>query len=270
MYGFYSASIKFPAQDYAAGIVLAFYTSNADKFPSAHDELDFEFLGNIKGRPWRMQTNIFGNGNGGREERFDFWFDPTADYHNYSILWNYFHTVFMVDGIPIREMIGNESMGEDYPSKPMAMYATVWDGSDWATDGGRFKVDYKYAPFVASFKSLKMQGCAANPLLQNLESESASPSSSAHCNSPYAEYYDALEADEFLALDSKQKAAMAWVRRTHMYYSYCDDKVRYPTPLPECTSTIDSIPKAVRRRRQRRRKPNYNSSKTSFQDASGH
>ncbi|MCO5587239.1 hypothetical protein L7F22_041186 [Adiantum nelumboides] len=245
MYGFYSASIKFPAQDYAAGIVLALYTSNGDEFPSSHDELDFEFLGNIKGRPWRMQTNIYGNGSvaRGREERFNFWFDPTADYHNYSILWNQQHVVFMVDSIPIREIIRSDTikgdtMESDYPSKPMGMYATLWDGSAWATDGGHYKMDYKYAPFVASLKALKMQGCVANPFHQNLEKEYTSPSASLMgCTSLEANNsVNPLEAQEFLSLSSHQQAAMAWVRSTYMYYSYCDDTTRYPTPLPECTS----------------------------------
>ena len=60
-HGFFSASIKLPS-DYTAGVVVAFYTSNGDVFPKTHDELDFEFLGNIRGKPWRMQTNMYGNG----------------------------------------------------------------------------------------------------------------------------------------------------------------------------------------------------------------
>ncbi|KAI5080543.1 hypothetical protein GOP47_0003726 [Adiantum capillus-veneris] len=262
MYGFYSTSIKFPVQDYAAGIVLAFYTSNGDEFPSNHDELDFEFLGNIKGRPWRMQTNVYGNGSvaHGREERFDFWFNPTADYHNYSILWNQHHIVFMVDSIPIREMIRSEPLEGDYPSKPMGMYATLWDGSAWATDGGRFKVDYKYAPFIASFKSLKMQGCAANPFLQNLEKENTRPlASSMGCTSLETDNsVNPLEA-EFLSLSPQQEAAMAWVRSTYMYYSYCDDKSRYPTPLPECTSRVAASSRVLRSRKQRTKRANYRS-----------
>lgn len=248
MYGFYSASIKFPS-DYTAGVVLAFYTSNGGEFPNNHDELDFEFLGNVKGKPWRMQTNIYGNGSvaRGREERFNFWFDPTADYHNYSILWNHKHIVFLVDNIPIREMVKSEALGGDYPSKPMAMYATMWDGSQWATDGGKYPVDYKYAPFVASFKSLKLQGCAANPL-DNLEKEStANP---IYCTE--AENLNPLEAEDLLYLSSSQQTAMEWVRKNHLYYSYCDDKARYQVPLPECTSKASS--RDLRKRKQRNKK----------------
>ena len=63
--------------------------SNGDMFQNNHDEIDFEFLGNIRGKDWRIQTNVYGNGSTsiGREERYGLWFDPAEDFHQYSILW---------------------------------------------------------------------------------------------------------------------------------------------------------------------------------------
>ncbi|KAM7254681.1 hypothetical protein ACFE04_019922 [Oxalis oulophora] len=90
LHGFFSASIKLPA-DYTAGVVVAFYMSNGDMFEKNHDEIDFEFLGNIRGKDWRIQTNIYGNGSTavGREERYNLWFDPSDDFHQYTILWTH-------------------------------------------------------------------------------------------------------------------------------------------------------------------------------------
>lgn len=68
---------------------LCLQMSNGDIFEKNHDEIDFEFLGNIRGKSWRIQTNIYGNGSTsvGREERYNLWFDPSDDFHHYSILW---------------------------------------------------------------------------------------------------------------------------------------------------------------------------------------
>ncbi|KAL2656446.1 hypothetical protein AAZV13_04G121500 [Glycine max] len=49
------------------------------------DELDFEFLGNKTGELYLIQTNVYKNGTRGRKMRHMLWFDPTKDYHTYSI-----------------------------------------------------------------------------------------------------------------------------------------------------------------------------------------
>ena len=52
-----------------------------------HDEVDFEFLGNVSGEPYLVQTNVYVNGTGNREQRHTLWFDPTTTFHTYSFLW---------------------------------------------------------------------------------------------------------------------------------------------------------------------------------------
>ncbi|KAG8049670.1 hypothetical protein GUJ93_ZPchr0009g899 [Zizania palustris] len=219
LHGFFSAAIKLPA-DYAAGVVVAFYLSNGDTYEKTHDELDFEFLGNVRGREWRVQTNVYGNGStaAGREERYDLPFDPTDGFHHYSILWTRHRIIFYVDETPIREVVRMAAMGPAFPSKPMSLYATIWDGSAWATLGGRYRVNYKYAPFVAEFGDLVLHGCAIDPV---------DHSATASCGGD-AGY------EEAAAMPTAQRAAMAAFRRGHMSYSYCHDRRRYPVALSEC------------------------------------
>ncbi|KAL6846607.1 hypothetical protein ACP4OV_024055 [Aristida adscensionis] len=250
LHGFFSAAIRLPA-GYAAGVVVAFYLSNGDLYERTHDELDFEFLGNVRGREWRVQTNVYGNGSthAGREERYDLPFDPTDAFHHYSILWTTRRIVFYVDETPIREVVRTAAMGAAFPSKPMSLYATIWDGSAWATLGGRYRVNYKYAPFVADFADLVMQGCAVDPTADHSAAAAA-------CDGGSGGSFEAV------AVSGEQRAGMAAFRRGHMSYSYCHDRRRYPSPLSECDAAAAAAggllpphlfgPDGMRQRRHRR------------------
>lgn len=127
---------------------------------------------------------------------------------------------FWVDDVPIREVIRSEAMGADYPAKPMSLYATIWDASDWATSGGKYKANYKYAPFVAEFKSFSLDGCSVDPI-QEVPTD---------CS----DSVDFLESQDYFSINSRQRAAMRRFRQRFMYYSYCYDTVRYPEAPPEC------------------------------------
>ncbi|KAL8107656.1 hypothetical protein AgCh_024169 [Apium graveolens] len=221
-YAFFSANIKLPAGN-TAGVVVAFYASNVDTFEKNHDELDIEFLGNTRGKPWRFQTNMYGNGSTkrGREERYRLWFDPSKEFHRYSILWTPIKVIFYVDEVPIREVIRNDEMGGDFPAKPMAMYATIWDGSTWATNGGKNKVDYKFEPFAAQLRDFVTDGCAVDPI----QVPSATNCSDTALKIAVADYF---------TVRPRQRRAMRWFREKYMYYSHCYDNSRYNVPLPEC------------------------------------
>ncbi|XP_062200695.1 probable xyloglucan endotransglucosylase/hydrolase protein 28 isoform X3 [Phragmites australis] len=222
-HGFFSASIKLP-DDYTAGVVVAFYLSNGDVFRRNHDEVDFELLGNRRGHEWRVQTNIYGNGSTsrGREERYLLPFDPTLRPHAYAVAWTANAVIFYIDGTPIREVVRVTAMGGDFPAKPMSVYATIWDGSAWATDGGTYKVDYAYAPFAADFSSLVVLGCPA------IDEEVGNAAASAECEVE-------LMTAECPVMTPGKRAAMRRFRRRYLLYTVCHDRFRYNgTIFPEC------------------------------------
>ncbi|KAF7085382.1 hypothetical protein CFC21_088819 [Triticum aestivum] len=229
LHGFFGASIKLP-RDYTAGVVVAFYLSNGDVYEKTHDELDFEFLGSRWGGQWRVQTNVYGNGSTsrGREERYLLPFDPTLEAHRYSILWAPTHIIFYVDDTPIREVVRHPGMGGDFPAKPMAVYATIWDGSAWATEGGKYKVNYKYAPFASDFSDLSLRGCrVADPAALRLRSDAAGG-------------YDllGLMTADYAVMTPQKRAAMRAFRARQMTYTVCYDAARYAAgPFPECDNS---------------------------------
>ncbi|KAF5779688.1 putative xyloglucan:xyloglucosyl transferase [Helianthus annuus] len=111
-------------------------------------------------------------------------------------------------------------MGGDYPSKPMTLYATIWDASEWATNGGKYKVNYKYAPYIAEFSNFVLHGCTADPLTL------------LKCD-------DASNANVIpKGITTSQRAKMEGFRKKHMQYSYCYDKIRYKTPPSECVINL--------------------------------
>ncbi|CAI0421227.1 unnamed protein product [Linum tenue] len=210
--GFFQMRIKAPRRN-SAGVVTAFYLTSVGE---AHDELDFEILGNEESRPIRLNTNIFIDGYGNREKTVHLsWFDPTADFHNYTLLWNHRQIVFFVDEVPVRVM--RKVDGKSYPAtRPMWLQASLWNGEPWAMDTDQKKINWAYGPFRAYFKDFKVDGCPVDGEGSDLAS----------CSSP--EYW--WNAERYWKLDEAQQMAYEHVLEHYQTADYCIDR---PHP-PEC------------------------------------
>jgi xyloglucan:xyloglucosyl transferase len=117
--------------------------------------------------------------------------------------------------VPIREIKRTKSMGGDFPSKAMTLYSTIWDASNWATNGGKYKVNYKYAPYVAEFSDFVLHGCAVDPI-------------------DHVTNCDSVQEIVHSDVTQVERIKMENFRLKHMTYSYCYDKIRYKVPLSEC------------------------------------
>ncbi|XP_020572253.1 probable xyloglucan endotransglucosylase/hydrolase protein 6 isoform X2 [Phalaenopsis equestris] len=224
LFGRVSMKIKLISGD-SAGTVTAFYM-NSDN-DSVRDELDFEFLGNRSGQPYTVQTNVYANGKGDREQRVNLWFDPAADYHTYSILWNHCHVIFFVDEVPIRVFKNNERRGVSFPKlQPMAVHSTLWEADDWATRGGLEKIDWTKAPFYAYYKEFDIEGCVASPAIAG---------DVAACASKAGNWW---EEPAYCQLSAGQARLYRWVRLHHLIYDYCTDKSRFAITPTECAAGI--------------------------------
>eukprot|EP00253_Pinus_taeda_P025922 PITA_25922 len=217
--GFFSAAIKLQA-GYTAGVIAALYLSNNQEYPGHHDEIDIEFLGTTPGKPYTLQTNVYINGTGdgqvltGRELKFHLWFDPTEDFHNYSLLWTPSYIIFYVDDIAIRKY--PRRISSTYPLRPLWVYGSIWDASSWATENGKYRADYRYQPFVAKFSKFILSGC---------------PVSDSTCSATFS---NSLISTGTGGLTSQERSRMKSIQTNNLVYNYCKDRERYPTRLPEC------------------------------------
>ncbi|CAL2248710.1 unnamed protein product [Prunus armeniaca] len=195
----------------SAGTVTAYYLSSQGP---THDEIDFEFLGNLSGDPYTLHTNVFSQGKGNREQQFHLWFDPTRAFHTYSIVWNSQRIIFLVDNIPIRVFTNLETIGVPFPkNQPMRIYSSLWNADDWATRGGLVKTDWTQAPFTASYRNFKV-----------------STTTSTSTNSLTEQ-----SAWQTQGLDAAGRNRLRWVQQKFMVYNYCSDLKRFPQGLPvEC------------------------------------
>ncbi|XP_065850872.1 probable xyloglucan endotransglucosylase/hydrolase protein 25 [Euphorbia lathyris] len=198
----------------SAGTVTSYYMKSAG---NSWDEIDFEFLGNVSGQPYTVHTNVYTNGRGDREQQFRLWFDPTADFHTYSILWNPHRIIFLIGGVPIREFKNMETMGVSFPkNQRMRIYSSIYNADQWATRGGLIKTDWSKAPFTSSYRNFRADACMW------------SYASSRPICSPNRSWLNQQ-------LDPISIKRMNWVHKNFMIYNYCTDTNRFPHGFPpEC------------------------------------
>ncbi|KAJ0254250.1 xyloglucan endotransglucosylase/hydrolase protein 21 [Hirschfeldia incana] len=230
----------------SAGTVTTFYLKSQGL---TWDEIDFEFLGNVSGDPYILHTNVYTQGKGDREQQFYLWFDPTAEFHNYSILWNPSHIVFYVDGKPIREFKNLEAMGVAYPkSQPMRMYGSLWNADDWATRGGLVKTNWTEGPFVASFMNYNSDNaCVWSTDNGTTTTTLCSPSGSSSSSSTSTSEWFSQRG-----MDSSSRKVLKWVQKKFMVYNYCKDKKRFWQGLPvECSAKKNKLNKSKKKNKDK-------------------
>lgn len=183
-----------------------------------HYEIDFEFLGNSTGEPYTLHTNIFTQGQGNREQQFQLWFDPTANFHNYAIHWNPSEVAWYVDSIPIRVFRNYQSQGIAYPNQQgTQVYSSLRNADNLGTRGGLVKIDWAAAPFVANYSRFMARACKWNGLVNISQCDITT------------------RATACLQTIDK-RGQLKWVRNNHMIYKYCTNYKRFNGQIPlECS-----------------------------------
>jgi len=127
---------------------------------------------------------------------------------------------FSVDGTPVRVFSNHESQGLPYLSRQaMKLHATIWNGDTWATRGGRDKIDWSHAPFVASYGTYAASACVS------------SPASNTFCCPSDAASGEGVWMTRRLGADGE--SAMSSAREKYMVMDYCDDPWQIGRPA-EC------------------------------------
>jgi xyloglucan:xyloglucosyl transferase len=107
----------------------------------------------------------------------------------------------------------------------MRVYSSLWNGETWATEGGRIKVNWTYAPFVATFQNYNYDAC------EWTDSETAPP-----CANLAAVNW--WEAESYQTLTQSQANELKRVQETYMVYDYCTDTKRWNVTPAECASNM--------------------------------
>lgn len=161
-HGLYTAKIRTPAGN-ASGLVSSFYLSTGqegndpEEQQQQQDEINFEFLG-FDTR--LVQTNVHVKGIGNREVVHNLGFNASAMFHEYSIFWSSESIEWYVDGTcvrimsPKKKLVEEEKFDPEWPTRPMYLYASVWNAESIA--GGRWAGPYVGCdePYACAYKDV--------------------------------------------------------------------------------------------------------------------
>ncbi|CAI5952531.1 unnamed protein product [Closterium sp. NIES-64] len=167
-FGFVSARIKVPPV-YSGSVITTLYLTS--KLPGRHDEIDFELIGSESPSGIRIHTNYYANGKGGHEEQMQPWFDPTSEFHTYSVRWSPEAIVWYVDERPIRETRFNPHNPAVGVVSPLRVCASVWS-ADWAMP----PMDWSYGPFTAQYQEFNFSSNHSHAKSSPTSSSSSSSS----------------------------------------------------------------------------------------------
>ncbi|KAK8944318.1 Xyloglucan endotransglucosylase/hydrolase protein 3 [Platanthera zijinensis] len=149
LHGTFGAHIRCPSGN-TSGLNYNIYLSSLEGDKN-QDEIDFEFLGKDN---TSVQTNLYTNGVGGREQIHPLGFHASEDFHDYVIRWGPDEIAWLIDGEIVRQEV--RRAGEPWPEKPMFLYASVWDASE--INGGDWTGKYAGtdAPYVCVYRDVRV------------------------------------------------------------------------------------------------------------------
>lgn len=114
-----------------------------------------------------------------------------------------------IDSVPIRVFRNYQNKGVAYPNaQGMRAYTSIYDGDSWATQGGRIKINWSYAPFIAKFRQFRPKACFWNGAVSI--SQCATSSRVNWWTSPIYNH-----------LNHAKKGQMKWARDNYLIYDYC-------------------------------------------------
>lgn len=148
--------------------------------------------------------------------------------HGFKLIYEIlFFGRFLVDETPVRVHANLEHRGIPFPKdQAMGVYSSIWNGDDWATQGGRVKIDWSNEPFISSYNGFEIDSCECPATV------TATDNAKRCIGGVDKKYW--WDEPGVSVLSLHQSNQLRWVRAKHMVYDYCTDTARFPIMPAEC------------------------------------